>query len=158
VKNALGLAKIAVKLGAGGLLRDRLRASMEDASGDKSWVTKGTVRRYFAGMGHDLDGTIAALRAMADTPEPESLHANLGRIACPVTLLLGTAPHKGRPDATAVAILESALPNLRKLEFAGAGHFLHEEDPAGVAAAVLEALAGERIALLAVANKERSTP
>jgi pimeloyl-ACP methyl ester carboxylesterase len=157
VKKALGWAALAVKLGAGRFLRDRFRSSLESSSGDPSWIDDITVRRYFAGTARDLDGTIKALRAMADTPEPESLHANLARIACPVTLLLGTAPHDGAPDAAAVALLQTELTDFRTREFTGAGHFIYEEEPAGVAAALLAALDQERVALL-VTMKERSTP
>ena len=157
VKKALGWASLAVKVGAGRLLRDRFRSSLEAASGDRSWIDGITVRRYFAGTARDLDGTIKALRAMADTPEPESLRANLARIACPVTLLLGTAPHDGAPAAAAVALLQTELAECRTVEFAGAGHFICEEDPAGVAEALLAALDHEPVALL-VTMKERSTP
>jgi pimeloyl-ACP methyl ester carboxylesterase len=157
VKKALRWASLAVKMGAVRLLRDRFRSSLEAASGDRSWIDGITVRRYFAGTARDLDGTIKALRAMADTPEPESLRANLARITCPVTLLLGTAPHDGAPAAAAVSLLETELAECRTVEFAGAGHFIFEEDPAGVAEALLAALEHEPVALL-VMMKERSTP
>ncbi len=157
VKRSLGLASLAAKLGGSRLLRDRFQAGLEDASGDRSWIDGITVKRYFAGAARDLSGTIAALRAMADAEEPESLHANLDRIDCRVTLLLGTAPHEGSPTPAEVALLHARIANFHTQSFAGAGHYLFEEIPDAVAAAVLAAAQHSQVALLP-GTAQRSTP
>ncbi|MBE0567364.1 MAG: alpha/beta fold hydrolase [Krumholzibacteria bacterium] len=157
VKRSLGLASLAAKLGGGRLLRDRFQAGLEEASGDRSWIDGLTVKRYFAGAARDLHGTIAALRAMADASEPESLRANLDRISCGVTLLLGAAPHEGSPPPADVALLDAQLADFRSQSFAGAGHYLFEEVPDAVTAAILAAAQRPQVAGLP-GIAQRSTP
>ena len=157
VRKSLGLASVAAKLGGSRLLRDRFRAGLEDASGDRTWIDGITVKRYFAGAARDLPGTIAALRAMAEAEEPESLQTNLDRIACSVTLLLGEAPHEGAPSPEDIALLEARLADFRTRSFAGAGHFLFEELPAATTAAVLAAAQRPQVAYLP-GTMQRSTP
>jgi pimeloyl-ACP methyl ester carboxylesterase len=140
VEKSLGLAAMAAKLGAKRVLRDHLQTSFEAASGDRSWIDGLTVRRYFSGPGRDLSATVTALRQMAAAEEPELLRPNLGRISCPVVLLLGGADHEGRPTADAVALLGAALPDFRVQEVPGAGHFIGEEQPTVVVAAVRDLL------------------
>lgn len=157
VKRALGLASFAVKVGAGRVLRDRFRAGLENASGDRAWIDGITLRRYFAGTARDVPAALAALRAMADAEEPQSLQANLSAIRCPVLLLLGGADHEGGPDDSAVALLRERLPDLQVAGFPGGGHYLFEEDPAGVVRAILDLPAGGA-ATVASATSGRSSP
>jgi len=138
VERTLGLVSFAAKLGAKRLIRNRFKSSLEAASGDCSWINGTTVRRYFQGAGRDLSATVTVLRAMAKAQEPESLHANLPRITCPVVLLLGTAEHEGSPAPEAVALMQSSLPDFRVQNVPGAGHYIFEEQPQAVVRAVLE--------------------
>ncbi len=137
VERTLGLISLASRLGAKRLIRDRFADSLAAASGDRAWLDGITVRRYFQGFGRDVDASVDALRAMADAVEPEPLRPNLPRIACPVVLMLGAAPHEGRPQPDAVALMTQALPDCRVAEIAGAGHFIFEEQPDAVTGAVL---------------------
>ncbi len=137
VAAALGKARLVSSLGGGGLIRGRFRASLMAASGDASWVDETTVRRYLSGMTADLGAAARALRAMAEAAEPERLADHLDRIACPVTLLLGGAPHDCGLPADQVATMRDKLPSLTVEVIAGAGHFIQEERPEAVAGAVL---------------------
>jgi len=73
---------------------------------------------------------------MAERREPERLRPHLPEVRCPVRLLLGTAIHEGGVSAEEVAVLAAALPAFIVDSVAGAGHFIYEEQPAAVVAAV----------------------
>ena len=60
VKRTFSLVKLAAKLGAKRLIRDRFKSSLEAASGDLKWIDGITVRRYFQGFGRDLKAGAAA--------------------------------------------------------------------------------------------------
>jgi pimeloyl-ACP methyl ester carboxylesterase len=91
----------------------------------------------------DLDGTLKAYLRMADAREPEALAPNLGRISVPVRLLIGLEEHSGVPSREEMQLLTTRLPEFTVNGVAGAGHFLHEERPDVVLAAVV-ALAQSR--------------
>jgi pimeloyl-ACP methyl ester carboxylesterase len=157
VAGTLKLAGIASRLGGARLLRDRLEEGMRAASGNDTWLDGITVRRYFAGAARDLPATIDALKAMAAADEPQRLAPRLGQIACPVTLVLGGAPHEGAPDAADIAALQTGLPDLRLMTIPDCGHYLFEENPGATAAAILAAVTVPRLALLP-AETSRSAP
>jgi len=121
-------------------VRDRLVQS----SGDPSWVTEDVVRGYTVDAVADLGATMGALSGMADSPEPWSLAARLPEIECPVRLVLGGAAHTGAVPEQEVALLRSSLPRFAVDSVRGAGHFVFEEQPAPVVAAI-ERLERERI-------------
>lgn len=136
VRRALDLAGLAARLGAGRAVRDRMQKGMEEASGDPSWVDGLTVKRYFSGYARDLQGSLAALKAMLTAEEPEPLAPRLAELHCPVILLLGEAPHDGAVAPEEVARLQAALTDLEIRRLPGCGHYVMEEDPAAVVAAV----------------------
>jgi pimeloyl-ACP methyl ester carboxylesterase len=84
----------------------------------------------------DLRATVDAYRGMARASDPELLAPNLARVACPVLLLLGGAPHAGGPPERELAILRNELPSFRAMVVENAGHYVHEEQPKAVAAAL----------------------
>ena len=136
VRNSLKLAKIVAKLGGSSYLRDRFEEDLRKASGDPAWVDKRTVRNYFRGPSRDLQGTLDAFIAMTEQPEPVVLVPRLGEIKAPVTVLLGGAEHASSLDPGEVALLRAGLPDVTVVTVEGAGHFIHEEQPAAVAEAV----------------------
>jgi len=137
--DGLGLASLVARFGGQKLLRDRLAQRLRESSGDPAWVTETVVRKYFASLAHDLEGTIAALQAMAGQPEPETLIPRLGGLDVPVVLLVGGAPgHRGHLPAAEIDLLRDALPDLTLETVPGAGHYLHEERPDVVVAAILD--------------------
>ena len=76
--------------------------------------------------------------------EPQELRTHLAEVRCPVLLLVGAAPHEGRPSAVEIATLQEGLAFFAVEEVPGVGHFLFEEDPAAVVAAVHRALDAAR--------------
>lgn len=136
LERTLKFAALVAKLGGGRLLRNKYKANLEDASGDRSWIDRKTLGRYLKNIDHDLDDFIAALRAMADSTEPEELSPNLGRISCPVLLLVGQAPHDGALTPGEIEVLATGLPAFETRGIPGAGHFIFEEQPAVVVNAI----------------------
>jgi pimeloyl-ACP methyl ester carboxylesterase len=136
VSGSLKLARLVGGLGGKRLVRDRYAAGLRRASGDASWVDRSTVRQYFLGPMRDLDGTLDAMLAMAEQPEPVALVPRLPEIRVPVVLLLGGAEHEGALAAGELAALQQGLARLEVVTVPGAGHFLQEERPDAVAAAI----------------------
>ena len=137
VERSLKWAALAAKFGGGRILRDRFKSDMEDASGDRSWVTGYTVRKYFAHANRDLPAAIAALRAMARAEEPQTLRDKLAQIPCPVLLMLGGAPHACAVSPDEEALLREGLRGFACQTVPGAGHFIFEEQPTVVATAII---------------------
>ncbi len=137
VESSLKWAALVAKLGGSRFLRDRFKSDLEAASGDKSWVTGFTVRKYYTHANRDLSGTITALRAMARVKEPETLQDKLDRIACPVLLLKGGAPHEGNISPEEETILRNNLSRFEARTVPGSGHFIFEEQPVVVASALI---------------------
>ncbi|MBD3220064.1 alpha/beta fold hydrolase [bacterium] len=145
VRTGLKLAKLVSGLGGKGLIRDRLADGLRDASGDDSWVTRTTVRKYFRGAMRDMDGTLDAFLAMTRQAEPTPLIPELSRIEVPVLLLIGESDHEGGLAPEELEAMHAHLTDLTVEHVPGAGHFLMEERPDVVAEAVMrvgEATAG----------------
>jgi pimeloyl-ACP methyl ester carboxylesterase len=120
------------------LIRYRVRTSLENVSGDKSWITPETVDAYVASFNTSITQTFAAYRAMASSKEAFSLGPRMNTLTFPVELMIGTAPHYGGLEPSEIAQLEKHLRELRITRIEGAGHLLNEERPAEVAAAILK--------------------
>src|SRR6058998_430 len=135
-RRALELAPWIKLLGGARLVRRKLQRSLIAASGDTTWVTEQVLDGYAAGAARDLDGTLRGYVAMAAAREPERLAPHLAEIRCPVRLVIGTAPHQSGVSAAEVSALARALASFVIDSVAGAGHFLFEEQPAAVIAAV----------------------
>ena len=135
-RRALELAPWIKLLGGARLVRRKLQRSLIAASGDTTWVTEQVLDGYAAGAARDLDGTLRGYVAMAAAREPERFAPHLAEIRCPVRLVIGTAPHQSGVSAAEVSALARALASFVIDSVAGAGHFLFEEQPAAVIAAV----------------------
>ena len=118
------------------LVRRKIRNMLLDSSGDPSWVTDGVVQGYTLGEARDFDATLKAFRAMSRAREPAKLEPHLGEIACPVTLVVGTARHEGDVPPQEVALLSRTIVSFAVDSQRGAGHYLQEERPAAVVSAV----------------------
>ena len=118
------------------LVRKKTRENLVASSADTSWVTEEVVAEYTAGTAKDLDATLKAFVAMAGSKEREHLAPHLGEVLCPVRLLVGGAPHGGSMKDADVELLKSSLPTFAVDTIAGAGHYLHEEQPDIVVSAV----------------------
>jgi pimeloyl-ACP methyl ester carboxylesterase len=118
------------------LIRQKIRSQLLRASGDSRWVSDAVVNGYTAAAAADLDATLKAYVAMAHAREPEQLEPRLAAIRCPVLLLLGGAPHDAGPRPADVALLAERLSTFATDSVPGAGHFLYEERPDAVVAAV----------------------
>lgn len=129
VRSGLKLAKLVTSLGGDAAIRERFTQNLKAASGDDSWVDRGTVRQYMRGPGGDLQATIDVFLAMATTSEPMSIGPRLGEITVPVRVLRGLAPHAGELGEDEIAILTTGLSDCRIIGVPGAGHFLQEERP-----------------------------
>lgn len=118
------------------LVRRRVRGMLIDASGDRSWVTDGVVLGYTLGDARAFDATLKAYLSMSRAREPQKLAPRLAAISCPVILLVGTARHDGDVDSREITLLARALKSFEVDSEPGAGHYLQEERPAAVVAAV----------------------
>lgn len=123
-------------LGGIKLIRRKIRDMLLDSSGDRSWVTDGVVVGYTLGEARDFNATLRAFLAMSKAREPSKLGPRLGAIACPVTLVVGTAKHDGDVPPQEVALMNKAILSFTVDSQPGAGHYLQEERPAAVVSAV----------------------
>lgn len=123
-------------LGGIKLIRRKIRGMLLDSSGDQSWVTEGVVLGYTLGEARDFDATLRAFLAMSRAREPAKLGPKLGDIACPVTLMVGTARHDGDVPPQEVQLMRQSLLSFEVDSQPGAGHYLQEERPAAVVAAL----------------------
>jgi pimeloyl-ACP methyl ester carboxylesterase len=126
-----------IKLFGGvGLVRRKIRGMLMDSSGDRTWITDGVVVGYTVGDARNFDATLKAYLAMSHAREPEKLAPRLAQITCPVILVVGTARHDGDVDAKEIGLLAHTLKSFEVDSEPGAGHYLQEERPAAVVAAV----------------------
>lgn len=119
-----------------GLVRGRLKSSLKKASGDPDWVTDAVLEGYARPLLVDFGATAAAYRAMADSRESEPLGPRLPQLRIPIEMLLGGAPHDYGVPVEEVARLRASAPDFRSVAVPGAGHYIHEENPAAVVTAV----------------------
>src|SRR5256884_916979 len=118
------------------LIRRKIRGLLIDSSGDATWVTDDVVQGYTAGAARDLDATLRAYLAMGDSREPEKLAPHLAEVRCPVRLIVGGARHDGDVGDQEVRLLAHTLRSFALDSVPGAGHFIYEEQPRAVLAAV----------------------
>jgi len=137
-RRAMKLAPLIKLFGASRIIRGKVRDMLVERSGDPAWVTEEIVRGYAAGPTRDTGATLDAFSRMANAKEPEALAPRLAEIRVPVRLLLGGAPHVGGPSAAEIRLLERSLVSFSQASVPGAGHFIFEEAPAAVVAAVNE--------------------
>jgi pimeloyl-ACP methyl ester carboxylesterase len=135
LRRTMKLAPV-IKLLGPSLMRREMGKRMKEVSGDSSWITEAVISGYLSGIEADFGAAVDAIRTVANAEEPEPLAPRLSEIRCPVELLLGGAPHPGGVPAEELALFRAHLDRVRILTIPGAGHFIHEENPACVGLAV----------------------
>jgi pimeloyl-ACP methyl ester carboxylesterase len=122
-------------------LRPYIRRDLIASSTDSSWLTDRVLEAYTAGAAADLDGTLKAYLRMADAREPEKLAPRLQELTVPVRLVLGAGRHKGGISPEQIHLLTTRVPTLTVDSVPRAGHYLFEEAPEAVVAAIVRAQA-----------------
>jgi pimeloyl-ACP methyl ester carboxylesterase len=125
-----------LRLAGVGRLRSIVRSTLEERSADPAWVTDEVVEGYLGEGRHDLRGTLAAFGQIAKAREPEALQPRLSELRCPVRLVVGTATRKGGVSEAEIRILMERVPSFAIDRVPQAGHFVFEEAPQAVLAAV----------------------
>jgi pimeloyl-ACP methyl ester carboxylesterase len=144
-----------LKIVGRGAVRPRFIREMKAASADTAWIDEAVLEGYTAGAMADFGATLDAYRAMSRSHEPEVLADRLQDVSAPVLLLLGAAQHSGAPDTTEIALLERRLPNVITERIPDAGHYIQEERPDAVLAAIVQLANG---AAERVVSARSSTP
>ena len=140
LKTAIRLKPLLKLLGAGRIIRGRIKGGLKESSADPAWVTKDVVAGYTTPF-RNLDGALRAYQAMSDAVEPDSLAPRLPRVSAPVLLLVGTGSRKGGPSPASVGALAAGLPRFTADTIRNAGQYIQEEQPDSVVAA-LQRLSG----------------
>lgn len=137
-RRAMRLGPLIKLFGAGRIIRGKVREMLIERSGNPNWVTDEIVRNYSAGATRNTGATIDAFSQMAKAREPEALAPRLAEVRVPVRLLLGGATHLGGPSDAEIRVLSGGLASFSMVRVPGAGHFIFEEAPDAVVAAVNE--------------------
>jgi pimeloyl-ACP methyl ester carboxylesterase len=117
-------------------LRPRIRHDLIASSADSTWLTDAVLDAYTAGHTSDLDGTLKAYLEMVDSREPERLVPRLRELQMPLRLVVGAVPHQGGISHEQMGILATQVPHFTLDSVPGAGHYLFEETPEAVVAAI----------------------
>ncbi len=140
-RRAMSMAPLIRLVGGAGLVRSKVRSSLIQSSGDASWVTDEVIAEYTGHATANVGPTLHAFKAMAASREAVSLRDRLGEVRCPVLLMVGGAQHAGGVDEIELGHLRRGVRAFSVEVVPGAGSYLHEEQPALVAAAVGRMLA-----------------
>lgn len=123
-------------LGGARLVRRQLRKELAEGSVDPAWVTDSVVDGYTAGAARDLDATLTAYLRMTESREPYRLAPLLVEVRCPVLLLVAGGRRRGGLPAREVDLLARLVGHFAVDTLPGIGHYIHEESPEAVVAAV----------------------
>src|SRR2546428_13340788 len=156
MRRAMQLAPWIKLFGGVRMIRKKIRANLIALSADPSWVSDSVVDGYTAGAARDLDGTLRGYLAMAASRERERLEPRLSAITRSLLLVLGRVPHGGRPTPGRLGQPADSLRAFTVDTVAGAGHFVHEERPDAVVAAVSRV--GPASALSAAGSRGSAKP
>ena len=132
-RRAMRFAPLLRLFGGTGRIREHVRSTLRSRSADPRWVTDEVVSGYIAGPSRDLGATLRAYGRMASAREPEPHGAADGR---QVRLVIGTATREGGISEAEVEQLRQSLPSFAVETVPDAGHFVFEEKPLMVVAAV----------------------
>ena len=137
-RRAMKLLPLLKLFGGRRLIRGKVRGMLVARSANPAWVTDEIVAGYTAGAARDMDAALDAFSQMSRAREPEPLAPRLSGIRCPVRLVLGAAPHEGGPSDAEIRLLQASLASFSVSRVPGSGHFLFEEAPEAVVAALDE--------------------
>jgi pimeloyl-ACP methyl ester carboxylesterase len=120
-------------------LRPKIRHDLVASSADSAWLSDEALDAYTAGAAADLDGTLKAYLRMVESREPERLAPRLHEIQVPLRLVIGGWPHQGGISGEQIALLAARVPRFSLDSVPAAGHYLFEEAPDAVVAAIRRA-------------------
>lgn len=132
----MNFAPLLKALAGEGLIKGRLRSSLRKASGNPDWVTDEVVEGYARPLLVDFGATAAGYRAMAASRETEPLAPRLPELSIPIEMVLGGASHDHGVPHEEIQRLRESVPDFRSVAVPGAGHYVHEENPASIVVAV----------------------
>jgi pimeloyl-ACP methyl ester carboxylesterase len=135
-RKAMAWAPLLKIFGGKGMVRGKVVKQLHEASADTTWITQEVIDGYTADALSDFGATLDAFQGMARSREPWALRPKLGALRCPVVLVLGATPHKSGPPAAEVTLLRDSVPTFSIDSVPDAGHFVFEERPRAVVAAV----------------------
>jgi pimeloyl-ACP methyl ester carboxylesterase len=136
LRSAVSWAPLLRLFGGKGIVRGKVVRQLHQASADTTWITPDVVQGYTAGALADFGATLDAFGGMARSREPWVLATRLPEIRCPVVLVLGAAPHMAGPSESEVALLRDSVGTFVIDSVPGVGHYVFEERPGAVVAAV----------------------
>lgn len=146
VTRAMRIASIVARFPGGpSLIRSRLAAGIRANSGDPSWLTDSVARVYTDPLLDELPAVAKMVARLAVAHEPESMEQWMPRVRASVTVLVGGAPHAIGASADELALVRR-IPGTRVQQVSGVGHFVHEEAPRVVLAAVIASRARRAVA------------
>lgn len=149
-RRAMRFAPLLRLFGGAGRIRGQVRSTLVERSADPAWVTEEVVDGYMAGPSRDLGAALRAYGQMSRAREPETLAPRLASIRCPVRLVIGTAVREGGISPAEIDQLQASLPSFAVDRVPRAGHFVFEEQPHAVVAAIERVGAAGRVARLEV--------
>ena len=135
-KRAMKFAWLLKLIGGPDLVRAQVHQGLRKASIDTSWITDDAIAAYTLGATADVGATIDVFKAMAKAEEPWALSPRLVEIACPVRVLVGSTKHRSAPPEEELVLLEGRIADVVIDSVAGVGHFIFEERPQLVLAAL----------------------
>jgi pimeloyl-ACP methyl ester carboxylesterase len=131
LRSAMRYAPLLKLFGGRGIIRGKIRDGLRSSSADASWVTDDVVAGYTAPF-EDLSSALNSMRAIANAVEPDSLRPRLPEVDAPVLLLVGAGTTSGVTTAAEIATLAAGLQRFDVDSIAGAGQYIHEEQPGAV--------------------------
>jgi pimeloyl-ACP methyl ester carboxylesterase len=149
LRGALGWAPLLRLFGGKGIVRGKVVKQLRESSADTTWITREVIEGYTAGALADFGATLNALKGMARSREPWTLASRLPEIRGPMVLLLGAAPHKHGPPEAEVRLLRESVRGLVIDAVPDAGHYVFEEQPRAVVAAIQRVEVAWMVSLLA---------
>lgn len=144
LKTAIRLAPLLKLLGAGRIIRGKVKNGLKKNSADPSWVTDDVVAAYTEPF-RKVDVALRTFRAMGQAEEPDSLRPRLPRVGVPVLLLVGSAAPESGPSPAGVAAFAAGLPRFAADTIRNAGQYVQEEQPDSLIAAVQRLVHGRAV-------------
>jgi pimeloyl-ACP methyl ester carboxylesterase len=129
-----------LRFGGEGMIRRAVYRGLRDASANPEWITPAVLEEYTSWAAGDLRGALAAYKAMVRAKDAEPLAPGLVGLRCEVWLVLGGASHRSGPSPREVTAMKELIPHLRSEVVTGAGHHIHEEQPAALVTIIDEAV------------------
>jgi len=118
--------------GGRSLVERRFKNGIRENLGKTAWFDRATQRRYVS-LVLDTPHAIAMASRLAKAAEPEPVETVVNRIAVPVTVIKGGAPHSAAPDPSELEVLAALGCRFQLVTLSDVGHFPHEESPGEVA-------------------------